>query len=141
MDRSELGTFIQKFRSLWKSGLDAHLDVDTSAGQAWVGLRVRLGHAPGPHPGIPPHVTAYQKKNRDGPSRQRRRFRRAADRAAQAGEAESLEVNENNAEEANLENLDDEPEPEETQIDMQEEVSAEIIVDEIMEENMNQTTE
>ena len=139
MDHSELGTFIQKFRSLWKCGLDDHLDLDTSAEQAWVGLRVPLGHAPGPYHVIPHH--AYQKKNRNSPSRERRRVRRAADRAAKAGEAETLEENENNAEEANLENLDQETEPKETQSDMQEEVTLDIIEDEIMEENMNQTAE
>ena len=80
MDGSELDSFIQKFKQLWHSGLSAHLDLDTHAGQAWVGLRVRLGHAPGPlH--IRPHRT------RDGPSRQRRRDRRAASRQEEAEEA------------------------------------------------------
>ena len=43
-----LDTFIDKFKYLWQSGLDAHLFVDTKAGQAWCRLDVRLGHAPGP---------------------------------------------------------------------------------------------
>ena len=34
-----------KFKTLWKSGYDAHLDIDSHAGQAWVGLRLRLGQA------------------------------------------------------------------------------------------------
>ena len=83
MNSSELDTFIVKFRHLWKAGLDAHLDIESHAGQAWVGLHVRLGHEPGPaqqHPPFTPHV---DKKTRDGPSRQRRRARRAAARAEQ----------------------------------------------------------
>ena len=40
---SELNSFLQKFHQLRKSGATAHLDVDTHAGQAWVGLRVMLG--------------------------------------------------------------------------------------------------
>ena len=46
MHVSEVDTFIEKFKHLWQSGLDAHLDLETHAGQAWVGLRLRLGHAP-----------------------------------------------------------------------------------------------
>lgn len=40
----EIDSFIKKFKDLWKCGFDAHLDVDTHAGQAWVGLRVGLGY-------------------------------------------------------------------------------------------------
>ena len=40
---SELQSFLWKFHQLRKSGVTAHLDVDTHAGQAWVGLRVMLG--------------------------------------------------------------------------------------------------
>ena len=92
MNSSELETFIVKFRNLWKAGLDAHLDIESHAGQAWVGLRVRLGPEPGPaqqHPPFPPHV---DKKTRDGPSRQRRRARRAAARAEQAEQGEEQAV-------------------------------------------------
>ena len=39
----ELNSFLFKFHQLRKSGVTAHLDVDTHAGQAWVGLRVMLG--------------------------------------------------------------------------------------------------
>ena len=48
MSVPELETFVDKFRRLWKAGRDAHLDLESHAGQAWVGLRVRLGHEPGP---------------------------------------------------------------------------------------------
>ena len=45
---SELETFVQKFRHLWKSGLDAQLNLEAHAGEAWVGLHLRLGQEPGP---------------------------------------------------------------------------------------------
>ena len=67
---SELDSFILKFKQLWKAGHVAHLDVDASAGKAWVGLRVQLGD---PHD----HQEARSKNT---PSRQRRRARRAAAR-------------------------------------------------------------
>ena len=77
---SELDSFVLKFKSLWYSGIDAHLDVDTHAGQAWVGLRVGLGHPPGlPHP----HLL----RKKDSPSRQRRRARRDEARKLAADEA------------------------------------------------------
>ena len=39
----ELGNFLKMFHQLRKAGRTAHLDIDTHAGQAWVGLRVMLG--------------------------------------------------------------------------------------------------
>ena len=86
---TELDTFVKKFKELWKAGIGAHLDVDTFAGEAWVGLRVRLGHAPGP-----PHHQVHQQatlKSRNGPSQQRRRERRAQERnQAEAEEASKV---------------------------------------------------
>ena len=32
------------FHQLWKAGDTAHLNLDTHAGQAWIGLRTPLGH-------------------------------------------------------------------------------------------------
>ena len=84
----ELYSFIGKFKQIWKSGQSAQLHLETDAGQAWVGLRVHLGQAPGPlHQG--PHQQE-KRRTRDGPSRQRRRARRAAEReaAAEVGENE-----------------------------------------------------
>ena len=78
---TELESFIRKFHQLWSAGHSAHLDVDTYAGGAWVGLRVRLADAPGP----PTHFHQY--RNRNTPSRQRRRMRRAAAREVHAAEA------------------------------------------------------
>ena len=54
--------------------MTAHLDLDTHAGQAWVGLRVKLD--------TPSNVNNYSHTT----SRQRRRERRAAARVAANGE-------------------------------------------------------
>ena len=43
MFSEELDSFLMKFHQLRKAGRTAHLDIDTHAGQAWVGLRVMLG--------------------------------------------------------------------------------------------------
>ena len=83
---TELETFIKKFKSLWYSGLDAHLDVETHVGQAWVSLRVQLGQAPGPlHYQVKPQFPHH--KPRKSPSRERRQARRAAARQKTAEEA------------------------------------------------------
>ena len=44
MKVTEVETFILKFKQLWKAGLD----LDTQAGETWVGIRVR--QVPGPQP-------------------------------------------------------------------------------------------
>ena len=90
MEETELNKFILKFKVLWKSGLDAHLDLDCHAGQAWVGLRLRLGgvgqQSPRGH-GVDRHF--YDEGRRVGGSRLRRRERRAAER--QQAEVEAVE--------------------------------------------------
>ena len=106
MNCSEIDSFVRKFKHLWHSGVDAHLDVHTHAGQAWVwvGLRVQLGQAPG-------HVHPHVRKN-TSPAKQRRRQRREAARA-EAAKASNLisksdevaaEADNSNAEEAANEN-------------------------------------
>ena len=45
MATEEIEKFVRKFKDLWKSGLDAHLDTDAHAGEALVGLRVRVGRS------------------------------------------------------------------------------------------------
>ena len=84
----EIDLLVNHFRQLWKNGRSAHLDLDCHAGQAWMGLRVRLGQAHGQqdhHPGV---------RTRNSPSRQRRRMRRAAARqqAAENAAATALEA-------------------------------------------------
>ena len=80
----EIDSFIQKFKDLWKCGFDAHLDIDTHAGQAWVGLRVGLGvHG---HQAWPSQE-AKMSGPRDSPCKQRRRARRDESRKVKAEEA------------------------------------------------------
>ena len=49
MCESEFDAFVFKFQQLWNAGLDAHLDLSSQGGNAWVGLRVNLGKFPGPN--------------------------------------------------------------------------------------------
>ena len=68
---SEADTLVQKLHQLWRAGHTAHLDLDTRAGEAWVGLRVKLGQAPGPaHEQFPPP------RRHRGPAYRRRQERR-----------------------------------------------------------------
>ena len=88
MEHSEFDSFIRKFCNLWHLGADAHLDVETRAGQAWVGLRVRLGQAQGD---VHPHQN-LTRKARSSPSRVRRREQRAAARKMEAEEATTNDI-------------------------------------------------
>ena len=81
---NEIESFIKKFYQLWSAGVSAHLDLDTHAGEAWVGLRVKLGHAPPGHHHHLLHPQPFQKHV--SPSRQRRRARREAARREKAEE-------------------------------------------------------
>ena len=80
----ELNSFVQKFTQLWKAGVMAHLDIDTHAGHAWVGLRAQLGQVP---TGPPHYQYGYHQRDHPsgqryrGPSYQRRQERRQAARA------------------------------------------------------------
>ena len=49
------------FHQLWKAGDTAHLDLDTHAGQAWIGLRTPLGHFGQPRQ-YPPQNRQYPPK-------------------------------------------------------------------------------
>merc|ERR1712120_14999 len=40
----KLHSFINTFHQLWKAGETAHLDLNTHAGQAWIGIRTPLGY-------------------------------------------------------------------------------------------------
>ena len=98
MSTTELDTFVQKFHQLWNAGLNAHLDLDCHAGVAWVGLRLQLGHPPGPkhHQVFPSsgHRKVFS------PSYQRRRERRSAARASNDKPADAEEAsNQTNHEE------------------------------------------
>ena len=91
---TELDSFVQKFHQLWNAGLNAHLNLDAHAGNAWVSLHLQLGHAPGPlhhHQPVPTFVP--------GGARIRRREKRAAARknaeelnAKETKKAETVEI-------------------------------------------------
>ena len=107
MHENELQSFIFKFNQLWKAGITAHLDLDTHAGQAWVGLRVQLGQVHEP----PPFKSHRQHRS---PAYHRRQNRRQAARAAEVTpkvveEAEEVFscVQEVSAEKATEENVPD----------------------------------
>ena len=78
MFNEELGSFLQKFHQLRLAGQTAHLDVDTFAGKAWVGLRVMLSDD------VPVHH--QQNTRRRSPSYYRRQERRKAARSEAAVE-------------------------------------------------------
>ena len=84
---SELESFVGKFRQLWNAGFTAHLDLDTHAGNAWVGLRVQLGHD------IHGHGPLHNRRSspKVSPSRLRRRARRLAARNAEKNVNEATE--------------------------------------------------
>ena len=67
----EIDSFIRKFRQLWGAGMDAHLDLETHAGSAWIGLKLNLGE-------LTPKLENEFQLKRASPSRLRRRERRAA---------------------------------------------------------------
>ena len=83
----QLHSFVGKFVSLWQSGLDASLHLNTKAGEAHINLRVGLGQAP-----LPPHQVPHLPRS-SRPSRLRRREKRAATRNAAAEEAAEEAVN------------------------------------------------
>ena len=67
--------FLDKFREMWRDGLDARLAVECHAGQAWVSVHHRLP--------CPPY-SPQSPRRRPSPSRIRRSARRAHARAAAA---------------------------------------------------------
>ena len=91
MARAETDSFISKFKNLLLSGRNATLLIKSNAGKAEVNLRVELDEIP------PPPDQQHCQWSRNGPSRQRRRLRRAAARTAsnaeEAKEATNEEMN------------------------------------------------
>ena len=134
MISAELNSFILKFKQLSQAGLDAHLAVDSKAGNVWVHLHVPLGQALRPAHEVQPSKI----RKRNSPSRQRRHARREAARVEKtAGTNETERVNtvveESLAEEANIspfntvENVNDAAEaPKKRSI---EEIAVEAVID------------
>ena len=101
MHVTELDNFIHKFKQLWKAGLTAHLDIDTHAGNAWVGLRLQLGpiHQP------PQHVPHPPSRYHRGPSYQRRLAKRREARSqASPSSFPTVEVGDDDHHQPNGEN-------------------------------------
>ena len=77
---ARMDSFVRKFVNLWKSGCEASLNVESKAWNAYVNLRVGLGHD---HPHL-------RKDEQDGgfrggsPAKQRRKERREAERGERA---------------------------------------------------------
>ena len=86
MGPSELESFVVKFKSLWLTGQEAHLHVNSQKGQAWVTLSLGLGSPP------PPPSPPFRPL-RNGPSRQRRCARRQAAREDAAEKADTAAQN------------------------------------------------
>ena len=82
---TELETFVQKFHQLWNAGHNAHLDAESHAGAAWVGLRVQLGQAPGHQ-----HHHQVNPQKKFSPSRQRHHVRRAAEQNVNLAESADI---------------------------------------------------
>jgi hypothetical protein len=84
----ELDKFVRKFMTLWQSGCDANLYVETMAGNAFVNLGVGLGQT---HPYRGQHTGGHRG---GGPAKQQRLERRAAARKATAAvEKAALDAN------------------------------------------------
>jgi hypothetical protein len=90
----EVNSFVTKFLSLWHTGRDACLQIETQSGKAFVNLRVGLGEHPHHH---------QQHHHKESPSKQHRREKRAAGRLAKAEEAEATSTE--NADEAEEESV------------------------------------
>ena len=86
---TEINSFVSKFSSLWKTGKDACLQIETHAGQACVTLRLGLGEYPGNQRQESNgqnniYCESSTPRRKVSPSKMRRRARRAAARVSTA---------------------------------------------------------
>ena len=100
---TELESFVQKFRQLWKSGHDARLEFVATAGKASVALHLQLGEEPGPVHDHRGQNSSFS-NHRNSSSRERRRFRRAENRVRNSN---SSEENQNATEKVDTKLSDD----------------------------------
>jgi hypothetical protein len=93
MAHCELDSFVLKFKNLWQAGRNANLSIKSNGGKVEVHLSVELGDAP--------FVTSHGHipRSKNGPSRQRRRERRAAAHAGTRA-AEQANIDQDTAVEA-----------------------------------------
>ena len=90
---------VGKFVNLWQNGREASLQVNSKAGKAIINLQVELGEA------LPLQPHQQQPERQPGPSRVRRRLRRAEDR--RLAEEESTKVETEEVAAGNVENRED----------------------------------
>ena len=76
----EASDIFSKFQNLWRAGTNARLNFECRAGQVWMSLHVHL-------PNAPPQQQQQHHRRRPGPSRLRRRARRAEARERTAEKA------------------------------------------------------
>ena len=81
MGLHELDSFVKKFVSLWRSGCEANLQVQSRAGNAYVNLQLGLGQA---DVHVYPPAAGVGGCRGGGPARQRRRTRREAERQSRS---------------------------------------------------------
>ena len=91
MIKTELESFVQKFRQLRKAGINAHLDVHSEGSNAWACLRVQLGEAGQQQQqhSDPPPPGWVKRGLRRSPAYARRQERRRAARQARQSAAEA----------------------------------------------------
>ena len=108
---AELNSFVSKFNSLWASGSNASLSIESNAGQAYITLRLSLGD----YPGKLNDVNHGAQKKHLSPSKLRRRERRAAERMSAANsksadlveKATSCDTEENETDIMNITNIEE----------------------------------
>ena len=82
---TEIKELFHKFHDIWQAVSDACLNLECHAGQVWMKFQVKVCHPPPPK---------HRRSSRQGPSRLRRRARRADERAAAAQVAEKVPTKE-----------------------------------------------
>ena len=133
MVSQEIDSFVKKFRQLWSAGFCAHLDLDSNAGEAWVGLRVNLGHSQVQH-----DILASSGPKFETSSRQRRRARRSAARESRinVNKEAAVEVEEKVKDEVNKEATVEVEEKEKVKDEVNENKTTEVFTDVDKTENL-----
>ena len=78
MAQTEIDSFVKKFKSLWNSGFNATLNLESKLGEVEIALNCKVGRV-SPPPSVPPTFFSSSPRNRS-PSYFRRQARRRASR-------------------------------------------------------------
>ena len=100
----ELDSFVKKFVSLWRSGCEANLQVQSRAGNAYVNLQLGLGQA---DVHVHPSAAGDGGRRGGGPARQRRRTRREAERQSRSDAEQVFIENRNDFKTMSTEEVND----------------------------------